>query len=295
MKSLKNKIQLKIKIPKQNNSEEAKTNLLARNAINNRNTISKITDNIYISGYLIGKNISYLKNNNFTHVINCSLGSTMFDQQDELLSKFEFKKAGIKYLPIFLRDAPEIYIIAHLFKIINFIESDKETNNKKILFHCVEGISRAPAMATGYLIWKENMSVSDAIELIKSKRECVEINLGFIIQLNKWNNYLYSSPKQMHIFKLSPNIRLLEEEENETNSEESYLIKIRNQLFYINNIFNTNNYEDINLTNYKINSDKENYLIFNVVKDKIKEFIKNVIKYDKTLLKNDFSSLVEIR
>ena len=294
MKNLKSKIQLKIKIPMQNNAEEAKTNLFTRNTNNNRNTITQITENIYISGYLIGKNISYLKNNNFTHVINCSLGSALVGSQDELLAKSEFQKVGIKYLPIFLRDAPEIDIIYHLFQIINFIESDKEINDKKILFHCVEGISRAPAMATGYLMWKENMTVSSAIELIKSKRDCVEINLGFNIQLNKWNNYLNSSPKKMQVFKLSPNIRLLEEEK-EANSEESYLIKIKNQLFYINSIPNTNNYEDINLTNYKINNDKENYPIFNIVKDETKEFIKNVIKYDKTLLKNDFSSLEEIR
>ena len=36
-------------------------------------------------------------------------------------------------------------------------------------------------------------------------------------------------------------------------------------------------------------------VIFNVFKDKKKEFIKNVIKYDKGLLNNDFSSFVEIR
>lgn len=293
MKSLKNRIQLKIKIPKQSNPQEEKINLFTKNINNNRNTISQITDNIYISGYLIGKNLSYLKDNNFTHVINCSLGSSMVNPQNEISAKFEFQKAGIKYLSLFLRDDPEIDIIDHLFKIINFIESDKEINYKKILFHCIEGISRAPAMATGYLMWKENMSSSNTIELIKSKRQCVEINLGFNIQLNKWNNYLNSSPKKMHIFKLSPNIRLLEEEEKETITKESYLVKIRNRLFYINSI--SNNDEDEYLTNYKINKTKENYPIFNIVKDKTKEFIKNVIKYDKTLLKNDFSSLIEIR
>ena len=292
MKSLKNKIQLKIKIPKQNNPQDEKTN--TKNINNNRNTISQITDNIYISGYIIGQNLSYLKDNNFTHVINCSLGSSIINPQNEISAKFEFQKAGIKYLSLYLRDIPEIDIIAHLFTIINFIESDKEINCKKILFHCIEGISRAPAMAAGYLIWKENMSSSNAIELIKSKRQCVEINLGFNIQLNKWNNYLNSSPKQIHIFKLSPNIRLLEEEEMETYTKESYLVKMRNRLFYINRIYN--NDEDEYLTNYKINKTKENYYpIFNVVEDKTKELIKNVIKYDKTLLKNDFSSLVEIR
>ena len=293
MKSLKNRIQLKIKIPTKTNVEEAKNNLGMKNENNNRNTISQITENIYISGYLIGKNIEFLKNSNFTHVINCSVGSSMEATQDEL-SNQAYLKERIKYLPIILRDDPGADIIYHFFKIINFIESDKEIINKKILFHCIEGISRAPTMVAAYLMWKENISIYDAISLIKSKRQCVDINLGFNIQLQKWENYLFSSPKKMHVFILGQNIRLLEEEEKELNIEESYLIKIQYKLFYINNFYKINN-DDNYYSNNEINQNNNNCPIFQVCKDRSKEFIKNVIKYDKTLLKNDFSSLVEIK
>ena len=72
MKTLKNRINLKIQIPKLSVQEEPqKSNQITKNSI------SQITDNIYISGYLIGTNISYLKNNNFTHVINCCEGSSI--------------------------------------------------------------------------------------------------------------------------------------------------------------------------------------------------------------------------
>ena len=50
-----------------------------------------------------------------------------------------------------------------------------------------------------------------------------------------------------------------------------------------------------NLLINKINNNTNNNIIFNVFKDISKEFIRNVVKYDKTLLKNDLSSLVEIR
>ena len=46
---------------------------------------------------------------------------------------------------------------------------------------------------------------------------------------------------------------------------------------------------------YNGNNNTNNTIIFNVFKDITKEFIRNVIKYDKTLLRNDLSSLVEIR
>ena len=58
MKTLKNRINLKIQIPKLSVQEEPqKSNQITKNSI------SQITDNIYISGYLIGTNISFLKNN----------------------------------------------------------------------------------------------------------------------------------------------------------------------------------------------------------------------------------------
>ena len=301
MKNLRNKIQLKIQIPKQNKQEESKTNIILKNKNNNKDTISHIINNIYISGYLIGKNFDYLKNNNFTHVINCSLGSSMENRLTEQNSENEYQKLGIKYLPIFLRDDPEVDIIFHFFNIIDFIESDKEVENKKILFHCIEGISRAPTMFAGYIMWKNNLSVTNAIELLKSKRHCVDINLGFNIQLQKWENYLFSSPKKIHVFKLNPNIRLLEEEK-ELNVEENYLVKIQYKLFYINNIYkfnkiiaNNNEQNNLDIAIKNLGGTQTKYPIFNVYKDRTKQFIKNVIKYDKSLLKNDFSSFVEIK
>ena len=62
MKTLKNRINLKIQIPKLSVQEETpKSNQITKNSI------SQITDNIYISGYLIGTNISIinLKMNNY--------------------------------------------------------------------------------------------------------------------------------------------------------------------------------------------------------------------------------------
>lgn len=297
MKNLKCKFQLKIKIPKQQITEETKNNAQLKLNDNNRNTISQITDNIYISGYLIGKNLSYLKNNNFTHVINCSLGSSMEYPHDELLNNQRYENEGIKYLSINLRDDPEIDIIYHFYQIIDFISSDKETSNQKILFHCIEGISRAPAMVAGYLMWKDNLTSLSAIELIKSKRNCIDINLGFNIQLQKWENYLFSSPKELQIFKLTPNIRLLKEREIDLNTDtkEDYLLKFKYKLFYFNNIYKMYNGNNNNLLINKINNNTNNTIIFNVFKDITKEFIRNVIKYDKTLLRNDLSSLVEIR
>ena len=288
---LKKKIQLKIAIPK-NKEEEKNISLVDNN--NNKSSLSKLTENIYTSGYLVAKDIPFLLKNNFTHVINCSRGSSMESPNDQSSEANNYDKSpSIKYLPIFLRDDPGADIINCFFQTIDFIESKEESNKpKKILIHCIEGISRAPALISGYLMWKQNLKTQNAIDFVKSKRKCVDINLGFIIQLHKWENYLFSTPEKIHIFKLDQNIRLLEEKEfeNENYSQIEHLIRFNRKLFYIKNKKNS---KDENFFDEFNKLSIENSNCFNENSDKIK-FISNVIKYDKSILSNDINSLIEI-
>ena len=291
MFDLKKRFQFKITIPK-NKEEEKTTSLINDN--NNKSNISKITDNIYTSGYLIAKDIPFLLKNNFTHVINCSRGSSMETSNDEVSDANNYNKSpSIKYLPIFLRDDPGADLIKCFFQTIDFIENEEESNKtKKILIHCIEGISRAPALIAGYLMWKQNIKTENAIEFIKSKRKCIDINLGFIIQLHKWENYLFSSPDKIQIIKLNTNIRLLEEKEyeNENINENEYLIRFNQKIFYLGN---QQNYKNSHLKEEIKEIYRNNYNTFNEDNDKCK-FIYNVIKYDKLLLNNNIDSLIEI-
>jgi len=294
MFDLKKRFQLKITIPK--NKEEEKTTTLI-NDNNNKSSLSKITDNIYTSGYLVAKDIPFLLKNNFTHVINCSRGSSMETSNDEVNDANNYNKSpSIKYLPIFLRDDPGADLIKCFFQTIDFTEREDESNkSKKILIHCIEGISRAPALIAGYLMWKQNIKTENAIEFIKSKRKCIDINLGFIIQLHKWENYLFSSVDKIQIIKLNnSNIRLLEEKEfeNENINENEYLIRFNQKIFYLGN---QQNFKNKNLKEEikEINKDNYNYNTFNEDNEKSK-FIYNVIKYDKLLLNNNIDSLINI-
>lgn len=302
MNKLKNKFQLKIKLPIKkveiNESHSVSQQSSNITEVDNKNSISQITENIYVSGYLIAKDISFLIKNNFTHLINCACGSSMeYDNQEEEnkmnnknnsnLNSQEFSK--IKKLSIFLRDDANADILSNILEVINFIEKENNTYNnvqnkeKKILFHCIEGKSRAPALIAGYLIWKNNFKAKEVIDLIISKRKCVDINLGFIIQLYKWENYLHASSETIKMFKLIPSIILLEESdiEKENILEGEYLIKIKKMLIHLKhfNIINNNS------------KDKENDI--DKVK-KISEFIENIKIYDKPLINNKQISLITI-
>ena len=133
MKNIKGKFQLKIKIPKNENNEEEK-NFSQINNNNNRSSLSQITENIYTCGYLLARDITFLLSNNFTHVINCSRGSSLESINEEILKCQNYEKTTtIKYLPIFLRDDPGADIFNCFYQAIHFIESEYKNGQKKIL------------------------------------------------------------------------------------------------------------------------------------------------------------------
>ena len=149
--------------------------------INYKNECSEIMNNIYISGYKFSCDYDFLIKNNFTSIINCAGSSKNFQQQ---------KYNDFKYLTLDIKDDPGYEIINEIMLSIKFIEDCNNSKSGKLLIHCFEGISRGPTILASYLMWKNNLSRDQAIQFIKEKRPNIEINLGFLVQLDKWESFL---------------------------------------------------------------------------------------------------------
>ena len=169
MKKLKNKLNLKVAIPKRIEEKQISLSCSVTSI-----DCSHIIDDIYISGYRASLDYAFLIGNNFTHIINCAGGSKTF---------FPLYFKEFKYYEIELRDDGNINITDTIVKFISFLKQVTQDKKNKILIHCSEGISRAPALVCSYLMWKCNMDSKTAINFIKEKRKCVDINLGFLFQL----------------------------------------------------------------------------------------------------------------
>ena len=168
MNELKTKLSLKVKIPSR--AIPAPSSPASRHL----NECTHITDNIYISGYKTSIDYSFLKSNNFTHIINCAGGSQTFNP-----IYFE----DFSYLTLELRDDCTSDIEKVVEEFLTFMKENSSNSQNKILIHCSEGISRAPALLCSYLMWKKRLCFNEALQMIKEKRSCVEINLSFMFQL----------------------------------------------------------------------------------------------------------------
>lgn len=126
-----------------------------------------IIDNIYLADKQGASNENNLKDNKIQKVINLA-GSSY----DNLFY-------GIEYLNCKLKDKSDEKL--PIKESINFFEDDKN-----ILVHCVGAFSRSPAIICAILIKKYKYRLTEAIELLQSKRKQVSINTGFYDQLNRY-------------------------------------------------------------------------------------------------------------
>jgi len=61
-------------------------------------------------------------------------------------------------------------------------------DNKKILFHCFAGVSRSATFAIAYIMMKQKLSVKEAYDMVKNKRDMIKPNNGFMLALKKFGN-----------------------------------------------------------------------------------------------------------
>lgn len=156
------------------------------------NIHSKITKNIWITGWEGSVNQKLLKQNNIKTIIclNLELNKKPTDLK-------MYKKLGITHHYFALDDMPHVPIEVYFDKIYDIvIESIKRGG---VLVHCTMGISRSVTAVISVILRKAINKHPDAntdkiIEYIKKRRPCANPNPGFYYQLKKYEAKLRSQP-----------------------------------------------------------------------------------------------------
>ncbi len=124
---------------------------------------------LYLSSKQSSKNFESLQHYKITHIVNVA-GKQHFPSQ-------------FIYLRSHFSDTSDAPLLEHLPAILEFIESAEQLGGK-VLVQCFGGVSRSPAVVVAWLIKKNGMQVDEAIEFIKKRRPGININKGFLEQLN---------------------------------------------------------------------------------------------------------------
>ena len=144
-------------------------------------SFNEIIDNIFIGNYAFALNKHLLLENKITHILNCGVGLKNFYEQE--------KKFKYHYIPLY--DSENQKVGKYLDDSNKFIEEGC-SNGNKILIHCGAGMSRSVTMLYMYLLIKKGYTLTQARQIVKTKRKCARPNDGFRKQLEQKSYELYN-------------------------------------------------------------------------------------------------------
>jgi len=129
-----------------------------------------ILPHLYLGSEWNASNFEELKANNIGYVLNVS-------QEID-----NFFPEHFKYLNVRVHDHDNADLLKEWEKTFRFINEAK-ANNQGCLVHCKMGISRSASTVLAYLMKENNLLFADALELVKTRRSCINPNDGFRNQL----------------------------------------------------------------------------------------------------------------
>ena len=132
-----------------------------------------IPNKLYLGNNESAKNLEILQKHHITSILICGY----------FLS--EFFPGQFIYKTLEIQDNEYEIIINSLIKGIEFIE-----NNKTILVHCREGISRSSTIVIGYIMYKEKKSYIEAENFVREKKDDIKPNENFVKQLKEFEDII---------------------------------------------------------------------------------------------------------
>ncbi|XP_073433605.1 dual specificity protein phosphatase 19 [Dendrobates tinctorius] len=126
-----------------------------------------------------------LKKYQVTHILNVAYGV-----ENVFPDEFTYKKLSIL-------DLPETDLSSHFPECFDFIE-EARLQNGVVLVHCNAGVSRAPAIVIGYLMYTEKLNFARAFSVVKNARSVVCPNPGFMEQLHKYQDHRKKQTDTIH-------------------------------------------------------------------------------------------------
>jgi protein-tyrosine phosphatase len=87
------------------------------------------------------------------------------------------------HIPLF--DIPKQDILQWFHDSCDFIQAHHESG-RKVLVHCMAGISRSVSLVMAYLIRKNGWNVEETLRFVRKRRPCANPNQGFLKQLRQF-------------------------------------------------------------------------------------------------------------
>lgn len=136
-----------------------------------------IDDSIFIGTQVDSANKQQLQKLGVTHVLNASSESPNSYEDD------------FEYLKLALDDSAEVDITETFSRAFEFIDRCMEEKGR-LFIHCQLGVSRSATILIAYIMRSYNTTLHNAIAMVRSRRQQILPNKGFLKQLGRFEERL---------------------------------------------------------------------------------------------------------
>ena len=136
--------------------------------------MSHIDDKVWLGSQKDAASISFLQSNEITLVISVEEFPEIFPWS---VGRCNIKREHISMLDSDKETAKQVEFLSKVRKVIDIIENHNDGN---VLVHCYAGKSRSAAIVTAYLAFKYQISIDEALIIVKKKRPCVDPRPSFL-------------------------------------------------------------------------------------------------------------------
>ncbi|XP_066578907.1 dual specificity protein phosphatase 22-B [Amia ocellicauda] len=138
------------------------------------NGINKVLPDLYLGNFKDARDREQLSKHNITHVLS------IHDSAAPMLQE-------ITYLCIPAADLPTQNLTQYFKESIKFIHESR-LKREGCLVHCLAGVSRSVTLVVAYIMTVTDLGWQDALSAVRAARPCAGPNIGFLRQLEDFEN-----------------------------------------------------------------------------------------------------------
>ncbi|KAL3913534.1 MAG: hypothetical protein SGILL_006446 [Bacillariaceae sp.] len=150
-------------------------------------TAEQVIPDLWLGGFVAAHDFATIAEMKVTNVL-CVGGRALAFGEKEYHPPFPDK---LDYKLIHVDDtekAADVDALGRCFpEAVAFIEDCLISKQTPLLVHCMAGASRSASVVCAYLIWKYQLTVEDALRLVRSARPIATPNAAFVAQLEEWH------------------------------------------------------------------------------------------------------------
>ncbi|KMT15476.1 hypothetical protein BVRB_3g058320 isoform B [Beta vulgaris subsp. vulgaris] len=150
--------------------------MYAARFVKNDNIPCSIEEGLFLGSFGAANNKDAMKTLNITHILTVAASIPPAHPHD------------FTYKIIQVADREDTDLAQYFDECVEFIDEAKRSGG--VLVHCFVGRSRSVTIILAYLIKRRGMTVSQALEYVRSKRPQASPNAGFIKQLKNYEQSL---------------------------------------------------------------------------------------------------------